>query len=389
MPHESTRSHRFHGRSLRPVHLAARASATAALIGALTGVGSTQTVLHVDADLTTGANDGSSWADAYQGSAGLHAAFDAAAPGDEVWIAAGTYLPSTVGSVGAQFHLDTDDVTVRGGFEGTETSPLERRFDAGVETVLTGDLLGDDDGTPARFIDNSARVLSIDANGAILEDVRVTAGGNAPGGVSLQFGRTTFPYSVADKELRRCTVDGSVGSGALVGGGGFGASFRVVDCIFRGNGGVGLEVFTVDGSLVIDRCWTVDNGGDGLSVTTGDLGTPVSNVVSARNGGRGVLHRFVGSEGFAGMTYEHCTVAFNAGVAIEASGCCGTLITTVSDSIVRGNNGGLAQFSNGGTIAFAPSPLNSLVQGEPGADADPRFRDEAGGDFRLLSDSPA
>ncbi|MEL6716877.1 MAG: right-handed parallel beta-helix repeat-containing protein, partial [Planctomycetota bacterium] len=257
---------------------------------------------------------GSSWADAYQGSAGLHAAFDAVAPDGEIWIAAGTYLPSTVGSVGTQFYLDTSDVTVRGGFEGTETSPLERRFDPGVETVLSGDLLGDDDGTPAKFADNSIRVLNVDANGATLEDVRVTAGGSE----GLRFGRATFPTTAADMVMRRCTVDRSGGSGAHVGPGGLGRRIRVLDCVFRGNGGTGLHAnATSYGSIAIDRCWTVDNGGDGLRVTTGDYGVPISNVVSARNGGRGIFLRFVGSEGFAALNFEHCTVVFNAGFALE------------------------------------------------------------------------
>jgi hypothetical protein len=43
--------------------------------------------LFVDANLATGANDGSSWVDAFQGSGGLQSALALAALGDEIWVA--------------------------------------------------------------------------------------------------------------------------------------------------------------------------------------------------------------------------------------------------------------------------------------------------------------
>ncbi|MEO0662629.1 MAG: hypothetical protein AAFZ87_13920, partial [Planctomycetota bacterium] len=64
-------------------------------------------------------------------------------------------------------------------------------------------------------------------------------------------------------------------------------------------------------------------------------------------------------------------------------------ITRFESSIARGNNGGLIQFSNGGSNASLPSVINSLVQGVPGADADPRFLDPANGDYRPGPGSPA
>ena len=51
----------------------------------------------------TGANNGSTWADA---SANLQAMIDASAPGDEVWVAAGTFIPAGY-PTGCTLHFPT------------------------------------------------------------------------------------------------------------------------------------------------------------------------------------------------------------------------------------------------------------------------------------------
>ena len=71
-------------------------------------------VTYGDATLATGANDGSSWADAYRGSAGLRAAFASTPSGGEIWLGGGTYLPSDAGDTGARFLVSTDRITLRG-----------------------------------------------------------------------------------------------------------------------------------------------------------------------------------------------------------------------------------------------------------------------------------
>src|SRR6185436_13394223 len=85
-------------------------------------VAATAGTLYVDADLVTGSNDGSSWADAFQGSLGLQAALAAAVSGDQIFVAQGTYLPTDTGLRTEAFALK-NGVALYGSFLGGETGP--------------------------------------------------------------------------------------------------------------------------------------------------------------------------------------------------------------------------------------------------------------------------
>ena len=77
-----------------------------------------------------GANDGSSWTDAYND---LQDALAAAGAGDAIWVAAGLYLPGTLET--DSFRLK-NGVEIYGGFQGVPGS--EDDFDArDVDTFLS------------------------------------------------------------------------------------------------------------------------------------------------------------------------------------------------------------------------------------------------------------
>ena len=103
-------------------------------------------ILYVDAD-ASGNNDGSSWEDAYTS---LQDALDDAENGQQIWVAAGTYKPETeVGGSGDRYKTFQmiEGVEIYGGFAGNEnpaTFDLDTRDFAANETILSGDLNGDD-----------------------------------------------------------------------------------------------------------------------------------------------------------------------------------------------------------------------------------------------------
>ncbi len=158
-------------------------------------------VIYVDSAAVAGGN-GTSWAKAY---ASLQDALDKATSGDTIFIAKGTYYPSSgyelcddSGDSTRYYHFEMkDNVAIYGGFAGTETSPGQRidfRDGGANETILSGDFNGDDyiDATAYYKIknnnENCFHVFYLPAslalsNTAVLDGVTIT-GGNANGGSS-------------------------------------------------------------------------------------------------------------------------------------------------------------------------------------------------------------
>jgi hypothetical protein len=111
-------------------------------------VASAQPVLYVD-DSTTGANDGSSWCDAFVYlQEALATARASGGAVNEIRVAQGVYKPDrganqTPGDRAASFEL-VDGVALRGGYVGCGAPDPDARDIDLYGTVLRGDLNGDD-----------------------------------------------------------------------------------------------------------------------------------------------------------------------------------------------------------------------------------------------------
>lgn len=134
--------------------------------------------LYVKQD-ATGANDGSSWENAFTD---LPSALDQA-DDSEVWVAAGTYRPSTDPTDTLARFTIANNVSLYGGFAGTETSIDERDLDAN-ETILSGDLNGDDveDNFDEFREDNTLHVVFVDSllTQVTLDGLTISGGHNNP-----------------------------------------------------------------------------------------------------------------------------------------------------------------------------------------------------------------
>ena len=183
-------------------------------------------VIHVKAD-ATGANNGQSWANAYTDlpTAGLNATFD-----DEIWVARGTYKPTTGASRTASFALQSG-VSLYGGFAGTETARGQRNWEAN-PTILSGDI-----GIAGDAADNSYHVVRGNAMvtyPSLLDGFTITGGNaNGSGGDYSQGGGMYNYYS--SSTVTNCTFSGNT---AYWQGGGmynYHSSPTVTNCTFSGN----------------------------------------------------------------------------------------------------------------------------------------------------------
>jgi hypothetical protein len=146
-------------------------------------------IIYVDTD-ANGANDGSSWADAYNY---LQDALAAAGSGDEVRVAEGIYtpdsnsaIPNGSGDRTATFQL-ISGVTMEGGYAGFgEPDPNERDPDL-YETVLSGDLNGDDGPDFVNNGENSYHVVTGSGTDetAMLDGCTIIAGYSETGTIFL------------------------------------------------------------------------------------------------------------------------------------------------------------------------------------------------------------
>jgi len=354
--------------------------------------------LYVDETLATGANDGSTWADAFQGSDGLQQALAIALANDQIFVAQGSYKPAPGSSRSTSFRL-LDDVEVYGGFLGTESSPSERPPFGSAPSILHGDLNGDDGS--GIFTDNSFHVVNGGkANaGAVLDGFRIT-GGNANGSGNGNKGGGILCLNGSDATVRNCDFDANRSTFGGAAGYINGSAPSFTDCTFRnGIGGSFGGAFDIAaaGAVRYERCWFENNRAaraGGLEVFS-TAGVVVSNCVFRDNtatgtgGGGGI---WIGSG--SNTLVVNCTVVANSSTSNGVAGIrVQSAPASIANCIVWDNEGpGGVQGRTNQVNAGAVVTYSVVEGGNPGTgnvSGDPQFEDVAAGNYALTLASSA
>lgn len=184
-------------------------------------------IIYVDASITGGSDEGTSWENAYTS---MQTALTDAAPYSEIWVAAGTYKPTTGTDRSISFSMK-NDVTIYGGFAGTENLRSERNW-ATHPTILSGDI-----GTPGNNFDNSYHVI----NNSGLDNTAVLDGFTIQRGYSDDNFGAGVNNSLSSPILANCTISGNY---AVLGGGvaNYYSSPTLTNCIISGNSAWGSSL---------------------------------------------------------------------------------------------------------------------------------------------------
>lgn len=314
---------------------------------------------------------GSSWHVPFDN---LTDALTTAADGDEIWVAAGTYIPGS--SAGDTFGVQPD-VQLFGGFVGDETGREQRDWYTN-ETMLSGNGV-------------CSHVLVM-TEGSVVDGFIITGGNSDTNGAGVYISSGTATVA-------NCTV--MENSAAFKGGAVFvdtTGGAEINSCFLCLNDAAFGAAVSCEASLPvsIENCilWENSAATEGAAIWVGDANLSMENCIVSENfapAGAGVLC----SEGTR-VDVKNCTIAHNRAIQIGGGiACDSNCAATITNCILWGNladdgpqvalrngggsypavrvhysdvQGGLSEIHNGGGVDYGPGNL----------DLDPLF---AGGDM--------
>ena len=320
---------------------------------------------------------GSSWADAY---GSFQDALDAAAYGDNIYVAQGTYYPDPNGLADprqASFQM-TDGVTIYGGFPSGEDT-FENRDPSQYQTILSGDLLGNDNPAtqPQGLLDDPSRAdncyhvfyhpegLALDLN-AVLDGFMITAG-NADG-ISPHYCGGGMYNSYGSPTVTNCIF---TGNSARFGGGGIyndNSSPTVISCTFTGNSagdGGGISNWRQSSPAVSNCTFSGDSADYGSGMANYFYSSPTIDDSAfsdnTADGGAGIFNYFYSSPIVNNCTLDSNSADYGGAIANYVYSD-PTLTVCTSSSNSADGGGGIANFRSSPTVndsEFSENTANS------------------------------
>ena len=254
----------------------------------------------------SGTKDGSSWTNAFTD---VQDALDAAQPGDQVWVAEGTYYPNGPTPETKSYTLKTA-IDLYGGFAGTETILAQRDW-AAHPTIFNGDIdQNDDPSDPINWREDNAHHILI-LFGIVEESII--------DGITFVGGMTrTDTYAPVDSDLNG--IDRWQGGAMAI----VDATAIVRNCTFHDNMGYrGAGIFarspalTSEG-LIVENCLFYDNDnieGGTCRISTLNYCLLKNCVFNENSAGSGAGIVF----GNINITLEDCTFTGNTASTVGAA----------------------------------------------------------------------
>jgi len=347
-------------------------------------------VIYVDTD-AVGANDGSSWEDAFNTYIGLQTALAVASSGDQIRVAQGVYKPDITNGIvppsrSATFQVK-NGVTIKGGYAGFGAPDPDARDIELYETILTGDLNGDDEPDFVNYGDNCYHVVTgteTDTTAGL--DGFTIRGGNANSSQPHDRGGGMFNGQHSGPTVTNCRFEGNWAG--FRGGGMYNADYcglTVTGCTFSGNwAGVGGGMSNdEDSTTVVTDCTFSANhatstGGGMHNEESSSLPLIVTGCTfsgnSASDCGGGMRNN--GQDGpcnpivmdciFSGNWADTGGGMYNNGD--EDHGTCSPILTncTFTGNLADNKGGGMYNYGNEG--ACNPELINCTFSGNSAGD---------------------
>lgn len=326
----------------------------------------------------------------------LPTALSTAQDGDQIWIAAGLYKPTST-TVRAERFVINRNLTVYGGFVGTESSPASRTITGFSSTTLSGDIgqVGVASDNSYRVVDMPVNNLSVVLDGLVIRDGNATPESGLPSNLEAAYSNGGGVYCrYSSLTLVSCLITanqaGGLGAGAymdavdlrmissqftsnttITGGGGINSiigSVSATASLFADNiggfyqpgvagGGQGGGISLMSTPARFDRCTFQNNfAHNGGAINVQNIPATLTNCLFTDN--RSPFGAVIYSPG--GVSFVNCTMARNQnqdtpGHIVAALWGSGSL----TNCVVWGNN-----TNNQSPFPYGPFTMtNSLVQG--------------------------